>query len=203
MNNKKIDKHSRNNQINKTKSLNSIPINKLSMNLSSKTDKSKTINNNIIIYKNLISSNLQKHNIKKNNYDIMKINDLIDSKLTHFIATFKDYLINDYIDEFLNRFYKRNESKSCLSNFANYYINYFQFFSKPTFSNFFANKIITYYNQEKAEIFYNKNYGNIEKEKKKENNKEITKIIFNTLVKESIDYIINDTKDYTSTFDSQ
>ena len=45
--------------------------------------------------------NLQKHNSSPNEKNIMLINDLIESKETHFIATFKDYLISDFHEEFL------------------------------------------------------------------------------------------------------
>jgi hypothetical protein len=35
---------------------------------------------------------------------------LIFNKNAHLVALFKDYMIIDYIDEFLKRFYLRNES---------------------------------------------------------------------------------------------
>ena len=57
----------------------------------------------------LINQNLQKHNSTPEQKNIMLVNDLIQSKETHFIATFKDYLISDYHEEFLRRFFNNEE----------------------------------------------------------------------------------------------
>ena len=35
----------------------------------------------------------------------MIINDIIETKTNHFLAIFKDYLITDYVDEFLKRYF--------------------------------------------------------------------------------------------------
>ena len=58
--------------------------------------------------------NLQKHNSTPDKKDIMLINDLIESKETHFIATFKDYLISDFHEEFLRRYFNDAEIKDIL-----------------------------------------------------------------------------------------
>ena len=202
MNNKKNQKFSRNNQIYKTKSLNTISIQKIPVTLSFRVHNNKTIyvKKNNIDFKKIIYSNIQKYNINNNDYDIIKINDLVDSKSCHLIAIFKDYLISDYIEEFLQRFYKRKESKTRIPKFVDYYKNYLKFFCNPTFSDFFSNNIIQELGEAKAEIYYNNNYGNKNKEKKEEVNKDI---IFDTIVKESIDYMIKDTRDYFTTINSQ
>ena len=206
MNNKKNqNKFSKNNNINKTKSLNTISFLKIPKSLSFRVNNSKTLNekNKKMSFKKLIYSNLHKYNINDNEYNIMKINDLVDSKSSRLIAIFKDYLINDYIEEFLNRFYKIKESKTRIPKFSDYYKNYLKFFCNPTFSDFFANEIIQDFGEAKAEIYYNKNYGHKNKEKKNESNKETVKTIFDTIVKESIDYMIKDTKDYFTTLSPQ
>lgn len=47
----------------------------------------------------------------------MIINDIIETKTNHFLAIFKDYLITDYIDEFL-------KDISLLMNQQNYSQNF-------------------------------------------------------------------------------
>ena len=112
--------------------------------------------------------NLQKHNSSPNQKNIMLINDLIESKETHFIATFKDYLISDFHEEFLRRYFKLNEIKDILPKFYQYYKNYLNFFCKGTFSDFYLNEILQEYGECQAEFYYNKNYGHKERMKKKE-----------------------------------
>ena len=169
MNKIKQHKHSRNISLGRTKTLNTISFLKLPFNTSYKFHIFKTTNfsKNKLSLKQIINSNLQKYNINKNQLGIIKINDLIDSKNCNLVAIFKDYLISDYIDEFLRRFYKKKESKNRIPKFSDYYKNYLLFFCKPTFSDFFANEIIQSYGEAKAEIYYNKNYRNKNKEKKK------------------------------------
>ena len=206
MNNKKNqNKFSKNNNVNNTKSLNTISFVKIPKSLSFRVHNSKNLNekNKKMSFKKLIYSNLQKYNINDNDYNIMKINDLVDSKSSRLIAIFKDYLINDYIEEFLNRYYKRKESKTRIPKFSDYYKNYLKFFCNPTFTDFYANEIIQEFGEAKAEIYYNQNYGHKNKEKKIDSNKEIAKTIFDTIVKESIDYMIKDTKDYFTTISPQ
>ena len=65
----------------------------------------------------IINSQLQKHNSNPLKKGIMIINDVIDTKTNHYLAVFKDYLISDYIDEFLKRYFKVKESKELLSKF--------------------------------------------------------------------------------------
>jgi len=155
-------------------------VNKINNNIIKKNTSKK--NYNIIIYKNL-----NKYSSKDNQYNIKLINDLIESKNCHLVAVFKDYLINDYIDEFLKRIYKKNESFERLPKFSNYYKNYLNFFCKPTFSDFYANSIVQNFGELKAEIYYNENYGT-KKERKKQNE---LKNIFNDSVKKVIEHIKN------------
>ena len=204
MNKLKTHKHSRNISLGRPKTLNTISFLKLPFNTSYKLHIFRTTNfsNCKTTFKQILYSNLLKHNINKNKLGIIKINDLIDSKNCNIVAVFKDYLISDYIDEFLRRFYKMKESKNRIPKFSDYYKNYLLFFCKPTFSDFYANEIIQSYGEAKAEIYYNKNYRNKNKEKKKIN-KEIAKTIFNSSIKESIEYVIKDTQEYINTISSQ
>ena len=166
-----------------------LPFNKLIL------KSNKTQNENVLKFniKNRINKNLKKYNSNKLTNRIYPINDLIESKNCHLVAVFKDYLISDYIDEFLRRFYSKKEIKERLPKFESYYKNYLTFFCKPTFSDFFANDIIQSYGEAQAEIYYNLTYG--KKKKKEKITKEIAKTILNTLIRESIDGINNNSKE--------
>ena len=90
---------------------------------------------------------------------------LIFNKNTHLVSTFKDYMIWDYVEEFLKRFYNDKESGERVPKFASFYKNYLKFFCIPTFKDIFCNEMIHNFSEKKAELFYNENYR-----KKKENN---------------------------------
>ena len=90
---------------------------------------------------------------------------LIFNKNTHLVSTFKDYMIWDYVEEFLKRYYNNKESGERVPKFALFYKNYLKFFCIPTFKDIFCNEMIHNFSEKKAELFYNENY-----KKKKENN---------------------------------
>ena len=115
----------------------------------------------------IINSQLQKHNSNPLMKNIMIINDIIETKINHFLAIFKDYLITDYIDEFLKRYFAIKESEELIPKFYVYYQNYLKFFCGGLFIDFKANKIIQDYGEFQAELYYNKNYGLKDKKNKK------------------------------------
>ena len=131
----------------------------------------KNTKKDIIIRKNfydkIISNNLAKYNTTQKEKNIMSINNLIKCKGCHYLALFKDYLIADYIDEFLRRIYSKRESIERIPKIYNYYKNYLKFFCKPTFIVSFANNIIKNYGDLNAEYFYKNNL-----EKKSSKNKD-------------------------------
>lgn len=192
--------------------------NKLKVNLSSslkyiiRKKNSKKITNPYpqkSIFAKILSQNLQKHNsdIEKNN--IIIINNLIKCKSSHFLAVFKDYLIIDYVEEFLRRIYFLNESIQRMPKLYNYYRNYLTFFCKPTFIDQFSNEKIKNYGDLNAECFYKNNINrkrHMNNEKKIldkniimrdrnnknneiNNNNELIKTIFTKSIKNSIDNI--------------
>ena len=136
----------------------------------------------------IIFININKHNSTPKQQIINNINTLIESKPSHLVAIFKDFMIADFIDEFLRREYHIKECFERLPKFANYYKNYLTFFCKPTFSNFYCNHIVQSFGEAKAEIYYNNNYGKNSKPKKK-----VTMIgdglkpLFSSTVKEEIE----------------
>ena len=100
-----------------------------------------------------------KNNLKYQYIGLIMYN-LIFNKNTHLVSVFKDYMIIDYIEEFLKRYYKLKESHYKLPQFSTFYKNYLKFFCSPTLNNLNANNLIHNRCEKKAEFFYNENYLN-------------------------------------------
>ena len=96
----------------------------------------------------------------KYNYIGLVMEALIYNKNAHLVALFKDYMIIDYIDEFLKRFYLSQESLERIPKLSKFYINYLKFFCSPTLREIFSNELIHKRLEKKAECFYKKNYKN-------------------------------------------
>ena len=194
--------------------------NKLKVNLSSslkyiiRKKNSKKITNSYPqknIFSKILYKNLQKHNSDNEKNNIIIVNNLIKCKSSHFLAVFKDYLIIDYVEEFLRRIYFLNESIQRMPKLYNYYRNYLTFFCKPTFIDQFSNEKIKNYGDLNAECFYKNNIErkkHINNDKKildknivfrdrnknneindNNNNNELVKTIFTRSIKNSIDNI--------------
>ena len=159
-----------------------------------------------LLNKKIIKKDLKKYDSEPKTKNIMIINNLINCKTNHFLAVFKDYLIVDYIDEFLRRKYHLNESMARIPKLYDYYKNYLMFFCKPTFVDQFSNILIKNYGESHAENFYKinienkiknkekkeKDHNNIEiysEENKNDDNGHLIKPIFTTSIKNSIDNI--------------
>jgi len=100
------------------------------------------------------------YNLYPIEYKKITVENLIYNKNCHLVSIFKDHMIFDYVDEFLKRFYFIDESKERIPKIANYYKNYLKFFCNPIFRDFKINNIIQGYGDYKAEMYYNRNYGN-------------------------------------------
>ena len=187
--------------------------NNIKVNLSStlkyiikKKNQKKVRNINNAISK-IISNNLKRYNSNSKKINIMIVNNLINCKSCHFLAVFKDYLITDYVEEFLRRIYSLKESIQRMPKLYNYYKNYLLFFCKPTFIDSFSNEVIKNYGDLNAEYFYknkldrkknkkdarkvldkNINYRNFNKDDMNEN-EELVKTVFTKSIKNSIDNI--------------
>jgi hypothetical protein len=136
-----------------------------------------------MIIRNFKYNLVTKFNTKISDFREIILEYLMLNRSCHLVSVFKDYMIYDYVEEFLKRYYTYKEVTDRLPKIANYYKNYLQFFCKPTFTNFLLNDVIQCYGDYKAELYYKRNYGNKNKEtqdKKDEN------IIFNTTLKEKI-----------------
>ena len=138
-----------------------------------KSQKLKNINTNIdnsINLYNLSQKYLNnKYGTKSNNlkykYLGLIMENLIFNKNSHLVTVFKDYMILDYIEELLKRFYSKKESFDRLPKFAVFYKNYLKFFCLPLIKESFSNNLIHNRFEKKAEFFYKENYKN-----KKSNN---------------------------------
>lgn len=187
--------------------------NNIKVNLSStlkyiiKKKNQKKGRNAILDNSKIISNNLRKYNSNTKIINIIVVNNLINCKSCHFLAVFKDYLITDYVEEFLRRIYLLNESIQRMPKLYNYYKNYLLFFCKPTFIDSFSNEVIKNYGDLNAEFFYknkldrkknkkeakklldkNINYRNNNKDDVVDN-EELIKTVFTKSIKNSIDNI--------------
>jgi len=160
-----------------------------------------------MIYENNLINTIKKarQNInKKYNCTISQFNSIILKNLIynincHIVSVFKDYMIYDYIDEYLRRFYLINESNQRIPKFSQYYKNYIDFFCKPIIKNLKLNEILLDYFEKKAEYYYKKNYGadkleeaikgceNSSNNEDEEDNKIKVGIIFSNSIKKNID----------------
>ena len=112
-----------------------------------------------------------------NTYNEMILDALIYNKSCHLIATFNEFLIWDFSDEFLKREYKIAECVERLPKFADFYKNYLTFFCTPMFCDFHFNDLIQDQNELKAEVYYNQNFAH--KRKKDDDNNNNFNIIEN------------------------
>ena len=120
-----------------------------------------------------------------NNYNKQNISYLIHSVNSKYLAAFKECIL-DNLDEYHKRFYNINECSIKLKQFFLYYLNYLTFFCRPVFHNFYYNNLLQYYNDIKADIFYQLNY---KKKEGSDNNKtedEITSNIEKHISKDSL-----------------
>ena len=106
--------------------------------------------------------------IQKNNLDI-----LISKKKCHYLAKFNEMGINtSNLREYLRREYSTKESHVRIPQYASYYKNYLIFFCKPFFTHYIINKKLVRHMEKVAQIFYNENYADEEKENEENNSKE-------------------------------
>ena len=129
-------------------------------------------------------------------------NQVIFNEYSHFNIIYKEHLYN-YPYEFFQFYSNISGVREQLSKLTSCYKNYSIFFSKPEYTNFYYNKIISKYYEKKAEYFYNNNYSknkakkndSNQKNKSLSDNNEISSfdndtnndIIFDTKIKKIID----------------
>lgn len=73
----------------------------------------------------IIAQNLQgKYATGMDAYNLKVINDIISNEPTRIVAIFKDYLLTDDVNDFLNKFYTSKESCKKLSHSTKYFAKY-------------------------------------------------------------------------------
>ena len=147
----------------------------------------------------LLSLLYSKYGDIKEDYYSSFINQIIYKCSSHFNVQFKEMQYNDFIIEFLRRFYRKKEVKERIPNLYEYYKNYHLFYLKPILRNFYLENLMHNYQDKKAEIFYKNNYSRSTNEKNISDDNSGTsslsssdhytnnKIIFNTKTKLLID----------------
>ena len=114
----------------------------------------------------------KKYHISKDFYNKKKINELIFNDPSTYTANFKEYLLLEDENEFLRRFYKKNELKKKLTNIFNFYAKYSKIF--PNYIIIQESKYMYKNIQKKQKMIDNlQNMKNQEK-RNKEKNKNIS-----------------------------
>lgn len=72
----------------------------------------------------------------------MKLDNFITAKYCHSLASFKEKLIFNYDEEFLNQFYDKKESIKKIPLFSEFYKSYLLFFCFPTLAELRLNDLI-------------------------------------------------------------
>ena len=115
------------------------------------------------------------------------MNCLVRKKKSHIYSLFKEmeYEINSCKD-FFTKNYLIKESVYRLPKFEQYYKHYLTFLSRPYISNIYFNELLRENSKQKAQIYFDYNYG-IKKENIKEEKNELKEIIFNADIRETLE----------------
>ena len=119
-----------------------------------------------------------KYNVLPKEYIQIQLENFVKAKYCHSLAKFKEDLLFNYVQEFLNKYYYKKEANKKLPLFSEFYKSYLTFFCRPTLSELNINELIEEMVERKAKAFYQENYQEEEKEKK--NSKKIINTIFFT-----------------------
>ena len=91
-------------------------------------------------------------------FDLLYINQLVYDKSSRYNIYFKEYQFYYNDDEYLKRFYKKYDSKPRIPKLSEYYKNYHVFFCRPRFKDLVISDLIQSYEDDRAELFYKKNF---------------------------------------------
>ena len=132
-----------------------------------------------------------KFNVLPHEYNLIQLDNFITAKYCHSLASFKEQLIYNDNEEFLNKYSKIYDSIKKIPLFAEFYKSYLHFFCFPTFVELRINDLFEEIVENKAKIFYNENYKKKNEEDKynKNSNKSINSInniIFTKKIRQNI-----------------
>ena len=130
-----------------------------------------------------------KHNSTPELYLKRTLNILIKRKKCHYVADFNERILSmSQLRDFLKRYYTIEETKERIPKYVSYYKNYLTFFCRPIFVSYITNKKMVRHMEKVAQVFYNENYAEEEKdEKEKSRKKEKNIVIFNKKIKKEIE----------------
>ena len=106
----------------------------------------------------LMSLLYSKYGDIEEDYELLYTNQLIYDRSSRFNVYFKEYQFYHSDEEFLKRFYRKNETKVRIPKLSEYYKNYHLFFCRPRFSDYIISNIMQSFEDDKAELFYKKNF---------------------------------------------
>ena len=92
--------------------------------------------------------------------ELLYINQLVYDKSSRYNIYFKEYNFYFNEDEYLKRFYRKFESKPRIPKLSEYYKSYHAFFCRPRFKDLVISDLIQSYEDDRAELFYKKNFEN-------------------------------------------
>ena len=118
----------------------------------------------------LLSLLYSKYGDIEEDFNYLYINQLLYNRSSHYNTIFKEYQYIDYIDEFLKRYYKLEESNNRIPKLNDYYKNYHRFFCRPIFCSWKISKIMHRYGDNRAEIFYKNNYATTNEDDEEKDN---------------------------------
>ena len=136
-------------------------------------NKDKTIKKNNLSTQDIIKKIFKKFNKKYNTmpkkYNLIIIDNIIFNDKSHIVSVFKDLLINHDFNDFLKRFYTREESDIRLPKYFEYYNLYSKIF--PNYTSIPEGKYF-YINIQKKQRMIDLQ-EDMEKEKSKEKNQRL------------------------------
>ena len=155
------------------------------------SDKKKIQHKNMHLNSQLFSYKIleAKHNSTPELYLKRTLNTLIKRKKCHYVADFNERILSMcQLRDFLKRYYTIEETKERIPKYVSYYKNYLTFFCRPIFVSYITNKKMVRHMEKVAQVFYNENYAEEEKDdKEKSKKKEKNIVIFNKKIKKEIE----------------
>ena len=155
------------------------------------SDKKKIQHKNMHLNSQLFSYKIleAKHNSTPELYLKRTLNTLIKRKKCHYVADFNERILSMcQLRDFLKRYYTIEETKERIPKYVSYYKNYLTFFCRPIFVSYITNKKMVRHMEKVAQVFYNENYAEEDKDdKEKSKKKEKNIVIFNKKIKKEIE----------------
>ena len=132
-----------------------------------------------------------KYGLSTEDFFISYINQIMFNEHSYYSIIFTEQIYNSDMVEYFKKIFNLDSSKKLIPKINNNNQNYYKFFSKPIFSDFYFNKLFGKYYDRKAEIFYFNDYSG----------KKNSKILKENELKNAINYDIssfdNDTQNDT------